>query len=436
MKAGFDSYISPKVDVGLNLEINEYSSVFANGHYEYSPGHEENSDYSKTSINLISDYIAPEKYWIFGGSKTQTHAKFYQSKYKPYPAKNPVDRSASGFDIGIHSEGKHEGYKFLTGATLKTLDIIDELEIDPMQADESSLRGFLAITGMFKGFEIGGDLLVDFRSVNDNSTNYFRGAGSAKYYSDKMTIDVLAGIEHAVTNIDIQRTALLLTASIVYRLNHLFTMKGIFRGGYEPTSLFGMQKVNPYISNDIIVDYDYRRDVTGMIMFYPDTDLQTSLNVMIGTGSRTPYFVYDSDYFKINYEETQRIKLETELDWSLSMEDNITAIAGFDHCILKRNQNYLPYNPLLFASLNYRKEWTKEFGTKIGFYFVGERYADSDNEESLDAYFDLILNADYKFSESLSFFVSLNNITNSDIYIWKSYKERGIFLSAGVFWQF
>ena len=436
IRAGFDSYITPKLDAGLNLEISDHASVFGNARYEYSQGHVENSEYTKTNIDLMSDYIAPEKYWIFGGSKTQTYAKFLQSKYLPYSAADPVERSVSGFDIGIHSEGKHEGYKFITGAELKSMDLTDETQNDPQETDESSLSGYLELTGMFKGFEIGGDFLVDFRSIKNETTNYFKGAGLAKYYSEKMTVEVLSGIEHALTNTDIRRTALLLDASIICRLDHIFTIKGSFRSGFDQTSLHGLHRMNPYISDNIIIDYDYKRQVRGIFTIHPDTDLQASLNMLVGTGSRTPYFVDDDQYFAIEYEKTQQMKVEAELDWNLTILDNLTFLIGYDHHVLKRNQNYLPYHPQIVASANYRREWLKGFGTKIGLYYIGDRYTDSENDNLLDGYLDLGINANYKISESLSFFVNLNNITNSDIYVWKGYKERDVYLSGGILWQF
>jgi len=436
LKASFDSYITPKINAGVNLDISDYATVFANGNYEYSNGHVDNSDYSRAGINIISDYIAPEKYWVFGGSKTQTHAKFFQSKYQPYAIKDPADRSYSGFDIGINSEGKHEGYKFTTGAAVKSSDITDNLEMGTSGIDESSLRGWLAVTGMFKGFEIGGDILIDVRSINDDATNFFKGAGIVKYFDTDITISILAGIEHAVSNIDIQRTGLLMDFNAIYRLNHYLTIKGGFYSGYKPVSLSEYHAINPYIARELIIDYDYIQNVTGLINFHPNTDIQTSLSVKIGTGSRTPYFISINEYFAFDYNKTQRIKLEAEADWNITMQDNLTFYASLDHFVLKSNQNYLPYHPLLLTSVNYRKKWTDQIGTKIGFHYIGERYADYENQESLDGYIDLRLIADYKFSEILSFYFALNNITNSDIYVWKNYKERSLYLSAGVLWQF
>jgi hypothetical protein len=436
LKAGFDSYITPKVSAGVNLEINDHATIFGSGNYEYSIGHVDKADYSRSGINIISDYIAPEKYWVFGGSKTQTHAKFFQQKFLPYASKDPADRSSSGFDIGIHSEGKHEGYKFATGAALNSIDISDNLKTAVESIDETSLKGWLSLTGMFKGFEIGGDILIDFRSVNDVGTNFFKGAGIAKYYDSDITFNVLAGIEHAVSNVDIQRTGLLLDINAIYRLDHNFTLKGGVHSGFKPTSLSDVYVKNPYIARELVIDHDYTQNVSGLINYHPHTDIQASLGVQIGTGSRTPYYKDINEYFILEYGKTQKILLEAEIDWTITMHDNLTFYTSFDHCVLKSNQNYLPYNPMILTSANYRKKWNEQIGTKIGFYYIGERYADYENKESLSGYIDLKLSADYKFSENLSVFFDLNNITNSDIYVWKNYKERSIYLSAGVLWQF
>jgi hypothetical protein len=436
VKASFDSYITPVVNAGVNLEISQNASVFASGGYEYSIGHVDNADYSKANISILSDYIAPEKYWVFGGSKTQTHVKFFKSEYKPYASEYPSDRACSGFDIGIHSEGKHEGYKFATGANIQSTDITDHFKTGSAGIDEGSLKGYLAVTGMFKGFEIGGDFLVDFRSVKNSAVNFFKGAGIARYIGDEVTFSLLAGVEHTGTNTDIQRTGLLIDADVIYRLNHYLTIKGGFFGGFKPISLSNILIDNPYIADELVIDHDYTQNVSGQVKIHPNTDIQASVNVLIGTGSRTPYFKDINEYFELEYDKTQRIKLEAEMSWNISMQDNLTFFAGLDHRVLKSNQNMLPYHPLILSSANYWKKWTDKIGTKIGFYYIGERYADVENKESLAGYIDLKLSADYKFSKDLTFYINLNNITNSDIYVWKNYKERSIFLSAGVLWQF
>jgi hypothetical protein len=102
--------------------------------------------------------------------------------------------------------------------------------------------------------------LIDFRSVNDVGTNFFKGAGIAKYYDSDITFSVLAGIEHAVSNIDIQRTGLLLDINAIYRLDHNFTLKGGVHSGFKPTSLSDVYVKNPYIARELVIDHDYTQN--------------------------------------------------------------------------------------------------------------------------------------------------------------------------------
>jgi outer membrane cobalamin receptor len=67
---------------------------------------------------------------------------------------------------------------------------------------------------------------------------------------------------------------------------------------------------------------------------------------------------------------------------------------------------------------------------------VGERSADQQNVIKIDSFNKLMIGADYKINNDFSVFLKFDNLLNSNVYIWNTYKERGLFASAGVMWQF
>ncbi len=44
--------------------------------------------------------------------------------------------------------------------------------------------------------------------------------------------------------------------------------------------------------------------------------------------------------------------------------------------------------------------------------------------------------SDYKLNKDLKIYGILDNLLNSKIYIWDKYKEREIYIAAGILWQF
>jgi hypothetical protein len=67
------------------------------------------------------------------------------------PVKTRLTDHPPVIDIGIHSEGKHEGYKFATGAALNSIDISDNLKTAVEGIDETSLKGMAVLDWYVQG---------------------------------------------------------------------------------------------------------------------------------------------------------------------------------------------------------------------------------------------------------------------------------------------
>ncbi|MDQ1265476.1 MAG: hypothetical protein QG635_626, partial [Bacteroidota bacterium] len=96
----------------------------------------------------------------------------------------------------------------------------------------------------------------------------------------------------------------------------------------------------------------------------------------------------------------------------------------------------LPYYSPVQISVYYRHLWIKNFGTTAGLDYTGERYTDLANTSKIGGFVNVYIAADYKLFKDISVSCRLDNLTNSDIYIWNGYKERGIYFELGISWQF
>jgi outer membrane cobalamin receptor len=134
--------------------------------------------------------------------------------------------------------------------------------------------------------------------------------------------------------------------------------------------------------------------------------------------------------------DTKSVELFSELDWQPTDNDNINANITIESTALDSNDKEAPYSIPFRLGLNYRRSWLDNFGTQIGLNYIGKRFADIDNKEELPGYLDLGLRADYSMSDALTVYGKLSNLLNSEVYIWQGYKERGLFVSAGILWKF
>ena len=76
-------FTSAKVDFGSSFNIDEFK-LFTLAGLDLSTGHTNNADYSRFYGELNSEYIADKKFFIFGGSKTNSNVRLDFNRYNNY----------------------------------------------------------------------------------------------------------------------------------------------------------------------------------------------------------------------------------------------------------------------------------------------------------------------------------------------------------------
>jgi len=71
IKGEFGRYTTAMFEAGYGTKIGDYS-LFGNAGLQGSHGHIDESGFMKGFLKLSSDYIAPKKFWILGGSRTRS----------------------------------------------------------------------------------------------------------------------------------------------------------------------------------------------------------------------------------------------------------------------------------------------------------------------------------------------------------------------------
>ncbi|MFH1052673.1 MAG: hypothetical protein V1779_17265 [bacterium] len=436
---GIGRFAFANVEAGYEYDYKEYS-FFANAGLDYSGEHVANSGYNKFHLNLFTDYIAPDKFFIFGGSKTRSTLKINQTNYNLYAVENPVERSIFNLNLGIESDGNYSNFSFSTGANFRTLQLSDFLtdSIDS-KAFDNLLSGYIMVKNLGHDYELGGKVKADLESVCGNGVHYFEAGLFGSFKIGKITINLESGLQFGGTSNDVSRGGLLIKAIADYQLNEKFTIKASVFTGLRKVMYFDIIEINPFTQRSAGVDYIYDTPMLkGMLYYHPLENIGLSAGLTVSSSDRTPVFdTLTVDAFTLKYERVNKIDLFSEGFYKITAKDNITYYGAFDYSTLSNNGNIAPYNPLLKLSIDYnRKLLEDKLDIVVGFNYIGKRYADFNNEIALDGYIDLRLKFAYKLLEDFNIQLRLENLLNSDIYIWQDYKERGLFFGLGAYYQF
>jgi len=430
--ADFGRFSTASAEGGYEFRAGTYD-IFGNAGFDYSSGHIDNAGYDKAFINLNADYIADEKYWIFGGSKTRSNLFFKNMDYKFYSVQNPEKRNTINLDFKIETDGNYDGFEFNSGAGIRVFQV----KQDSSRAFDNAISGFLSLKNLTSDYEIGGDLLVDLHSVRGNGTHFMQADLFGTYIQENFSLKAKAGLQSVYTSTEIARLGLLAAGDMEFRLTEMFTIRANALIGMENNSLREIFNENPYTDNSVIVDFVYYLpSLRGSLVIHPNEVFSAEVGAGFALVQRNPiYFDTSGGAFAINYMDITKLEAFAELHYNISSIDEVSANIVFDKSEIEGGKT-VPYSiPQKFA-LDYKRKWLKNFGTQIGIFYIGERFSDLQNQNKLNSYIDLRFKAEYSVSEMLNIFCRLENLMNNDIRIWNGYKERGLFLTGGVLIKF
>ncbi len=431
--ANVGNYITADINAGYEIKKNEYS-FFANGYFDYTDGHVKNADEMNAGLNLQVDYIAPKKFWVFGGSKTRGIFTVNTESFKLYASNIAPERKSYDIKLGIESEGEYDGYKFITGAGIKRLSI-DHAGIDRF---DNAVCGHIQLRKETDELEFKLGSEVQFHGISGDGSNYFSAGGGIRLNLEHTTFDLNAAFQSVGSTDEIQRANIAVDAAFDYRINKLFTFKALFDVAFENNHLIELYGMNKYIENKPLIDFTYHKILKAIINFHPNMEIMASAGLKIGANDRFKYFEIDSiAEFNLKYTSAQDFEIFADIAYKLSGTDDIFASVSLRNLTFSDSlSNKIPFVPSHKVSAYYNKNWTEEFGTQIGVNYYGNRYCDYNNSRELSGFLSLNLGLNYKLNDYLKIYGKIDNLINSEIYIWEKYKEREIFISAGIMWQF
>lgn len=430
VRAEAGMFFTPSIEGGYKINLDRYR-IFGNAGIDLSNGHITNSNYFKTFIRLNSEYIAPDKFWIFGGSKTTTNLNFNTRSYRLYASKSAPERTLSEFGVGVRSDGLYQGFDFSTGGNYN-LSILNQ----NTSSSNSNVLAFLKAQNNWSNFRLGGNVSIDLNGYNGNWSSLFQVNAISKYLVDKFIFSGEAGLQFGNASANSSLFNFLVNLDCIYHLNDDISLKGIFKNNMENNNFRSFITQNPYLSDTLKIDFSRNTELKVIGYYHPSEEFYFSLGLQYQLLTRTPFFVNaDTGSFIVKYQDANKLNFVLDGYYNLNKYDNFIYNATLTLANLTGG-NTIPYSVPAMVNIGYIRKWTQEFETTVNLGYIGTRYADTDNKIVLSGYLDMNLNLDYKFNEKFSIFGKIQNMTNSSIYIWNGYRERDLYLALGLQYKF
>lgn len=430
-KGSFGRYSTPELKALYGFNYDEYNFLLG-ADLEMSSGHIDDSDYKKINLNFITDYLAPEKYWIFGGSKTRFEFKVKNNEYNLYALDSAWKRNVSLLHFSVDSKGRFESFDFETGVNFETLNLSQDLA----DTDENTLFAFISVKNDLNSYDLGGEANITIDNYNGTGQNFLELMASGTIPGEKATVDIKAGFQTATNSMDVNRTALYAELDAELRINQEFSLRAEVFSGMEKNSFKNLLFYSPYMNSKNSIDYEYQKArIKAALLWHPIKEISVMGGIMHKMSERMPFFNSDTAGLKMVYANGSVTQLFADAVWQASDNDKLTGSYKLNFFSLDDGLS-ASHKSLINLAVNYYRSLTENFGTNIGLSYVGERYADVLEDKKIDAYINLNLGADYKVSNAFSVFAKIDNLLNQNIYYWDGYKERSLFVKVGVIWQF
>ena len=452
INALYGIFNTPEVDAHYRFWADRFD-IFASAGGSMTNGDALYSNNNKLFLDIRTNYIADEKFFIFGGSNTRTNLFFNTQNYnfygygvnpinknEIYPEKDYYDRNITQAKFEVKSDGRHENVLFSVGGTANYTAInnaknTDAKHLTPIDINNYYARGFLTIKNYWNNFLIGGNANINFESFAGTMINFYQFDASASYFDNNFSILLKGGFQLTNNSDDINRNAALLFGNLEYRVNKLFTIKANIYTGIEKTECEELITINPYLSR-IVIDHRYDiANIKGSVWYHPNENLMLSAGMNWRYSDRNLNFSADTlAEFKLIYADGIVFDIFGEIFWNITNDDRLISKITLNMNDLKEDK-HLTYTPLFKFSTTYHRNIISKLKGFITLELTGSRKLHIKENDILDPYVLLNLGLDYTI-KPFNFYIKINNLFNSNYVVWERYRERGFYGAIGIVFMF
>lgn len=433
LRGELGNFATPSLEGGYAFSFDHFT-CFALGSYEQSSGHLPNAQFSKLDASIRTQYIAPEKFYIFGGSLTETQLQFQNKSYSFFGSPLRQNRSVNNISAIVAIEGSFEGFRYEGSAGAQSLG----LSTNGFDAANTLLNGNLDISQRWENAMVGVGSIIDLQNLQQSTSSFIEASGFISFISDKLTLKGRGGFQVASPSVSSTRTGLLLDGSLQYSANKFFTFRANGRSGLVQNTFSQLLSSNPYLLDTSSIDFTYDKlRLNAMIEMHPSTAVQIQLGTHFATSNRSIIFQKNvNSEFVPTYEDVTILSPYGEIFIALSEKVQLSLQSTYTISSLADTTGSVPYLPQFKASSSLI--FFPIDGLRIGTTgtFMGERFVQNGNNLTIPSFIDLQVDATFTLFKGVQVVAKIQNLLNQDIFLWEMYQERGIFASGGIQWQF
>ncbi len=441
-KLGAGNYLTPYAEFRVHSVRNKKFNYGAYGsHLSANAGNPENADFSDNALGIMGSKIT-KRGELTGKLNYERHViHFYgyddtlnfdkrdiNQIFNDFNGFVVYDRGYGSKKIGTKSQFNF--YTFATHGNRRENDF------------EGSVRTRIKLA---QRQEVNVNLSLDYTNLIENSKTilnrtFVRIQPSYSFMYKKVKID---GGLNAVVTMDSMGTGFKLFPNI--GIEHYLVPKKVLAfaridGDVKKNSLRQLSYLNPFVSNTIeIKNTTNSFNAAGGLKGVLSKKVDYVLKVRFSVDNNLPLFLTDSTetrQFGVVYDDVQTVAFQTGLGFRLDERFFIqfaTTLYNYNTDIQAQAWQL----PTFDADVNLRYTIAKKLNIRVQLYAYGERFQlDAYNSETalkkLAPFMDVNVMADYRYKKNISFFLNVNNISNSRYQKWYAYPSFGLNLLAGI----
>jgi hypothetical protein len=447
VRGEFGTFLTPSLEAGYRRVLGNFD-LHGNAACTISGGHRRNADFTDARAKIASTYLAPEKFFFFGGSHTETYFqahyqafKFFGADSLAFPETAP-QRSAMLLEAGVSTVGDFEHWQYDIGASAESALLNGEHE-------NTLFNGHFATkTALNSNFSLGGKITVQLQSalnrpfaeIYDIAPRFLVGYRTPLFLlSAELGVDIAAA-SSVVGGRPIRPSARLQAS---FAASDVVTFDFTGTSGIRPNSFVRAFRLNPYTIGSVRGTYPFETvqfDITAFVRVHPSQYLGFVAGAGIENLDNAMIFdqvaqsIGTGEFLPLNV-QTSIARLFAEADIHITHQDHLTARlnARFGELsrIISNTRSPIPYLAPFDGKLQYRRQWLPQLSSQLEFAYFAARPIGQSGNAVLPSYFDLRLCAEYQLTSNISISARGTNLLNQQIVIWQSYQERGIFIAAG-----
>lgn len=433
LQAEFGNYVSPSILAGYSFVASGYRLDFS-GDIESSNGWVDNASYLVGGLRLLSSYVAPEKFIIFGGSTTQVDLGFRNRSYHLFARPDALNRSHSSLNAGVDVEGRAESISYQALASWESQSLST---VSMRNVSDNVLRGKIRLEQQWKSADVGLFLDTRMQTYASNSYPFVEVGAYGRWVTESLRLTGGGGLQWATSTSGIDRFGLSLVGQADLMVGPDVTIVASVRSGMRTITFKDLVLQNPWIDDSVSLDAAYDIvDLRGTITYHPSVRTSVSAGMRIRQTDREPVWQgARQGLFSVSYRTVSLIEINADARLIVSPRDVVSADLHLVSATVAGASSQ-PYVPGIRLSADYQRTFTAALRAGIGIVYQGRRYADLENVVSLAGYADVRLQASYIVSRSFDVQARVENLLGSTIVLWDGYRERGVFVTAGITWKF